>query len=209
MNRRLEHACDFRVRASPMSRSRRLGSFSRQRRSTRLDAPMAASAGSAVQSGSASSTARERVGDVVARQTRAPGEHLEQHARRTPRCRRACRRPCPRACSGAHVGRRAENHARLRHRRRRERRRHATTARATRSAVRLQRLRQTEVEHLHRAVGADLDVGRLQIAMDDALLVRGFERLGDLLARSAAPRRAESAPRAIRSRERRRLRPAP
>ena len=42
------------------------------------------------------------------------------------------------------------------------------------------RLRQTEVEHLHGAVGADLDVGGLQIAMDDALLVRGFERLGDL-----------------------------
>ena len=43
------------------------------------------------------------------------------------------------------------------------------------------RLREPEVEHLHRAVVADLDVGRLQIAMDDALLVRGFERLGDLL----------------------------
>ena len=45
----------------------------------------------------------------------------------------------------------------------------------------LHRLRQPEVEHLHRAVGADLDVRRLQIAVDDALLVRGFERLGDLL----------------------------
>ena len=36
---------------------------------------------------------------------------------------------------------------------------------------------------------ADLDVRGLEIAMDDALLVRRFERLGDLLARSAAPRR--------------------
>ena len=44
----------------------------------------------------------------------------------------------------------------------------------------LERLREPEVEHLDRAVGPDLDVGRLQIAMDDALLVRGFERLGDL-----------------------------
>ena len=34
--------------------------------------------------------------------------------------------------------------------------------------------------------------------MDDALLVRRFERLGDLLARSAAPRRAGSRPRAMR-----------
>ena len=42
-------------------------------------------------------------------------------------------------------------------------------------------LRQPEVQHLHRAIGFDLDVGGLQIAMDDALLVRGLERLGDLL----------------------------
>ena len=43
------------------------------------------------------------------------------------------------------------------------------------------RLREPEVEHLDRAVGPQLDVGRLQIAMDDALLVRRFERLRDLL----------------------------
>ena len=41
--------------------------------------------------------------------------------------------------------------------------------------------RETEVEHLDGAVGADLDVRRLEIAMDDAALVRGFEGLGDLL----------------------------
>ena len=57
---------------------------------------------------------------------------------------------------------------------------------------RLHRLRQAEVEHLHRAVGAHLDVRGLQIAMDDPLLVRGFERLGDLLRDRQAPRRAES-----------------
>ena len=44
----------------------------------------------------------------------------------------------------------------------------------------LQRLRQTEVEHLHRAVLRQLDVGGLQIAVDDAALVRGLERRGDL-----------------------------
>ena len=43
------------------------------------------------------------------------------------------------------------------------------------------RFRQAEVQHLHRAVGADLDVGGLQIAMDDPLLVRGFQGFGDLL----------------------------
>ena len=43
------------------------------------------------------------------------------------------------------------------------------------------RLRQAEVEHLHRAVVPHLDVGGLQVAVDDPLLVRGFERIGDLL----------------------------
>ena len=38
-----------------------------------------------------------------------------------------------------------------------------------------------EVQHLHHAVGADFDVGRLQIAVHDALLMRCFERLCDLL----------------------------
>ena len=39
--------------------------------------------------------------------------------------------------------------------------------------------RQAEVEHLHGAVVADHDVGRLQIAMDDAARVRGRQRVGD------------------------------
>ena len=51
-----------------------------------------------------------------------------------------------------------------------------------RSAVprRRSRLRQTEVEDLHDPVGRDLDIGGLQIAVDDALLVRRVERFGDL-----------------------------
>ena len=42
------------------------------------------------------------------------------------------------------------------------------------------RLRQAEVQHLHDAVGSHLDIGRLQIAMDDPFLVRGLERIADL-----------------------------
>ena len=42
--------------------------------------------------------------------------------------------------------------------------------------------------------GAHFDVRRLEIAMDDALLVRRFERLRDLPARWAAPRRAAIGP---------------
>jgi hypothetical protein len=40
--------------------------------------------------------------------------------------------------------------------------------------------RESEVENLDDAVGRHLDVGRLQIAMDHARVVRGFERRADL-----------------------------
>ena len=50
-----------------------------------------------------------------------------------------------------------------------------------RGAGRVHGFRETEVEHLHGAVAAHLDVRGLQIAVDDPLLVRGFERLRDLL----------------------------
>ena len=39
---------------------------------------------------------------------------------------------------------------------------------------------QAEVEHLDGAVGTELDVGRLQVAVDDSLVVGRFEGLGDL-----------------------------
>ena len=46
--------------------------------------------------------------------------------------------------------------------------------------VGIKRLRQTEVQHLHRAVLSDLDVGGFQIAVYDASLVSRFEGFGDL-----------------------------
>ena len=52
--------------------------------------------------------------------------------------------------------------------------------RAPLAAAGIDGLRQAEVQDLDRAVAADFDVGRLQVAVDDALLVRGFERVGDL-----------------------------
>ena len=39
---------------------------------------------------------------------------------------------------------------------------------------------EAEVQHLDRAVLAHLDIGGLEVAMDDTLLVRGFERVGNL-----------------------------
>ena len=44
-----------------------------------------------------------------------------------------------------------------------------------------ERLRQTEVQHLDLAFRRHLHVGGFQIAVNDAFLVRGFERLGNLL----------------------------
>ena len=124
------------------------------------------------------------VGDDIRHRLAAESRSLPSASRtarsRTPRCRRACRRscrapapaPCRRRCRGscppAVMARRVivgEQRPRPR----------------VDAPAGVQRLRQPEVEHLHRAVGAHLDVRRLQIAMDDPLLVRGFERLGDLL----------------------------
>ena len=45
----------------------------------------------------------------------------------------------------------------------------------------VERLGEAEVEHLDGAVFAHFDIGRFQIAVDDPVLVRGFERIGDLL----------------------------
>jgi hypothetical protein len=41
-------------------------------------------------------------------------------------------------------------------------------------------LRQTEVQHLHHAIGPHFHVGGLEIAMHNPQLVRRFDRLGDL-----------------------------
>ena len=42
------------------------------------------------------------------------------------------------------------------------------------------RLRQTEIQQLHRSVGCDLHVARLQVAMDNAFAVGRLESLGEL-----------------------------
>jgi hypothetical protein len=52
---------------------------------------------------------------------------------------------------------------------------------ATYSFSRTDRFGQSEVEDSHRAIRPHLDVRGLEIAVDDALLVRDFERVRDLL----------------------------
>ena len=163
-------------RASPMSRSRCFGSFCHTAPQQCPDEGRRGD-GSAVPVGLVLEDRDERVGGILPVECARPREHLVEHARRTPRCRCACRPVCrapARAtcrppCRGSSpicviagdviVGE------------------FATLADV---AGRFQRLRQAEVEHLHRAVGAHLDVRRLQVAVDDALLVRGLERVGDL-----------------------------
>ena len=56
----------------------------------------------------------------------------------------------------------------------------------------VEHLRQTKVEHFDRAVLAHSDVRGFQISMNDPLLVRRFERLGDLPRDRQARRPAES-----------------
>ena len=47
-------------------------------------------------------------------------------------------------------------------------------------AAAVERLRKAEVEHLDGAIRPQLDVRRLQVAVDDAVLVGGFDRFDDL-----------------------------
>ena len=75
-----------------------------------------------------------------------------------------------------HVGRRTEDQAGLRGH-------HAQRRRVGGAAGRrlvLDRLGETEVEHLDLTVGRDLDVRRLQVPVHYAFLVRRLERFGDL-----------------------------
>jgi len=117
-------------------------------------------------------------------------QHLEQHDAKRPDVRALVDRP-PLRLLGTHVRRRAEDPARHRpsvgqgRRRSQVRLKPDATYVVTCAAVasgfsRTHGLGQPEVEHLHRAVSADLDIRGLQIAMNDPLLVRRFEGVRDL-----------------------------
>ena len=82
----------------------------------------------------------------------------------------------PRACSRAHIARRSHD--------RPERRASGEGRRLRRCRgnvhFRCEHFRETEIEDLDLPVGCDLDVRRLQVAMNDPFLVSGFETFGDL-----------------------------
>jgi hypothetical protein len=133
-------------------------------------------AGNAVQSGSPRRIAASCVADVLSFERTLPREHLVEHAPERPDVAPLVGR-LPLRLFRCHVCGGAENDARLRHRGRRDRR----GLRDVRgNAGGLQCLRQPKIEYLHHAIVTDLDIRRLQIAMDDALLVRRCDRLRDL-----------------------------
>ena len=169
-------------RTSAMSWNRCRRSFCRQRcRHSRSAGGV--SAGSALQSGSVLDDAGEHLGDAVAAERRRAGQHLVEHAAERPDVGalvdHAVRAPARGSCTA---------------RSRAARRLCVSPIVASAGASELgslpcaRRPGEAEVEHLHAPVGRDLDVGRLEIAMHDAALVRRLERL-DQLARDARPRR--------------------
>ena len=105
------------------------------------------------------------------------GEHLKQDGSVGPNVRTLIDGQAL-GLLGGHVGRGPDHHPHLGGRsRQRDRRRHG---RADAPGFRLERFGQPEVEHLHHAVKPHLDVGRFEIPMDHALLMRSFEGFGDL-----------------------------
>jgi hypothetical protein len=118
---------------------------------------------------------RQEIGHGGAGERPAAGQELEEHAAERPDVGAFVDRLSP-CLFRAHVGSGAEHDSSYRadggHCRLVERRRHRGLAGHP--------LRQAEVEHLDRAVRGQLDVGRLEIAVDDAAFVGGVERRGEL-----------------------------
>ena len=116
----------------------------------------------------------ERIGDRGTGKRRPAGAHLEHHAAERPDIRalvdvltarlfraHVCRGADDDAESCAVPGDRGNRRCRG-------------------GCERADRFGQPEVEDLDGPLGCDLDVGRFQITMDDAAIVRRLERLGDL-----------------------------
>jgi hypothetical protein len=119
---------------------------------------------------------RQRDGEVVSLERASAGQHFKHDGTERPDIRTLVN-DFPAGLFRRHVRRRPENDARLR-RVDRERRRHRGAH--ARGSRRIECLRKPEVKHLHRAVWANFDVRGLEVAMDDALLVRGFKGFRDL-----------------------------
>ena len=162
------------IRTSPISLQsllRILGEAAAQEPSNR---PQASPAGSADQSGS-----RSRIFAIVSETVSpgngdAPGQHLVEHAAERPDVGALVDRLATRLL-GAHVGGGADDSASAPPSRRT---RCVASGRAT--SHRRRRPWPGRSPGPYDAVRRDLDVGGLQVAVDDPLFVRDLERLGDL-----------------------------
>ena len=119
---------------------------------------------------------RQRVGDVVGIERTATRQHLVEHGAKRPDVGPLVHRSAARLLRG-HVRRGAQNDPGGRGMHRDGRGCRGCRSRRT---VLFEGFREAEIEDLDRAILADLDVGRLQVTMDDAGRVRGFHRLDDL-----------------------------
>ena len=160
---------------SPMSLARRVASFVKQRRSTSTTRAGVVD-GSDVQSGSRSRIGRNACPRPSAPRMRRRPVSISYSTQPNAQMSVRLSTGLPARLLGAHVGGGPEDGALARaadgHRRR---------LRQIRCRPSLgRRLREPEVEHLDDALGRDLDVGRLQIPVDDPLLVRRVERVRDL-----------------------------
>ena len=120
---------------------------------------------------------RERVRDVLALERALTRQHFVEDRAERPHVAALVSRP-PFRLLRTHIRGGAEDHADLRHRRTGDRRRRCHVA--AHDLDRFERLRKAEVQHLHGAVRPHLDIRRLEIAVDDPLLVCGFEGFRDL-----------------------------
>ena len=102
-----------------------------------------------------------------------PGEHLVEHAAERPDVGSSVHH-LTRGLLGRHVGRGAQNDTHLGLRRGNGRRFCCVCGPADPT------LGETEIQHFDDAVWANLDVARLEVAMDDAALVGVIERINDL-----------------------------
>ena len=118
----------------------------------------------------------EHVRQILAVECSPAGEHLVQDAAEGPDVAALVRLASFRLL-GRHVGGRTEDHAPAGHRGPGNRRRRGDVGG---SGFRVCELGEAEVQDLHRAVRPERDVGRLQVAVDDPLLVRRLERFGNL-----------------------------
>ena len=134
----------------------------------------------------------DRLGHVLANESALTSKHLVQHAPERPHINAPVDRLAL-GLFGRHVGGGAENDTLHGDCWRSHRRPVAPVAPVAPDCTHRTCFRKPEVQHLNRAVRSHFDIGGLEIAMDDASLVRSFEGRRQSVARWGKRRPAPSA----------------